>query len=69
MGGTRIFLVVKEGTSFFFSGPKGGQRGGPEFFPEGKGEHQNFFYVCKGGDQKKLATGHHKETTFPPGKK
>ncbi len=53
------------GDQNFFTRSKGGtkifgrrQRGGPKFFGVGKG-----------GDQKKLATGHHRQTAPPPGKK
>ncbi len=50
MGGTRIFWDGQKGGTSFFSGQRG---------------DQFFFYVCKGGgDQNKLATGHHKQT--PP---
>ena len=45
--------------------------GGPDVFHKSKGGDQNvftnpkgrtkIFYVCKGGDQKKLATGNHKQ--------
>ncbi len=46
--GTRIFRMVKvtKGGGYFFNEPKRGLES---------------FYVCKGG-QKKLATGHHKDT-------
>ncbi len=67
-GGANIFLgsrrgglpFPREGTTIFSQCQRGNffsrrQKGGPEFF-----------YVCQGGDQKKLVTGHHKETAPLP---
>ena len=48
LGGTRIIRVVKVGGGAFFRRAKGGTR--------------IFLLMQKGGDQKKLSTGHHKET-------
>ncbi len=76
-GGTRIFGGGQRGDHFFFSEPKGG---GPKFFEGQRGGEPKgvtriflrlprggpeFFYVCQGGDQKKLPTGHHKQTAPP----
>ncbi len=57
VGGNQIFLGVVKGGPVF-----SGLKGGPKF-PIGKGGPK-IFPVCKGGDQKKLATGHHRQT--PP---
>ena len=61
--GVPEFFVVKGGTSFFSVF----QRGDQNFSAYAKGGgDQNFLYACKGGDQKKLTTGHHKQTAPLP---
>ncbi len=54
----RVFF--QRGAEFFFQEPKGG----PEFFPVGKGGTKIFWRMQR-GDPKKLATGRHRQVAPP----
>ncbi len=64
----QFFFDGQRGDQFLFFGPKGGpeffegQRGGTKFFSCRQRGGPESFYVCKGGGQKKLAIGHHKQS-------
>ncbi len=58
LGGPNFFLKIFFAPWAQFYKSKGGT---PEFFPIGKGGTRLFLYMQK-GDQKKLVTGHHKQT-------
>ena len=62
-GGTRIFWGVQRGEPVFFFTKSKGE---PEFLPVVKGGSQNLFTYAKREDQKKLATGNHRQTTPLP---
>ncbi len=74
-GGPKFFAGQRRGTKIFspkFCCPfhclcEGDNLslGGPEFYHKGKGGTRIFLCIQR-GDQKKLATGHHKQTAPPP---
>ena len=78
-GGPEFFGVVKRGGTVFFQLAKGGEDqnclrvkegetnggGDQNFFPKAKGGTRMFLRM-KRGNQKKLVTGHHKQTAPLP---
>ena len=84
-GGPELFGVFKGGNSFFSVGQRGGgnqrslrvkggwakifDQGGGRIFSPGQRGGPEFFHVGKGGYQKILATGLHKQMAPIPGKK
>ena len=69
---TASSIICVRGMFFHLEGPKSFRKakwGGPKlFFPVGKGGTK-FFLCMQRGNQKKLATGHHRQTAPPAGKK
>ena len=57
-----LYIISYFSQPFFFQKAKGGR---PEFLPVDKGGDQNFSRMQR-GDQKKLATGNHKQTASLP---